>query len=64
MRSPVDTTRALVRLYADVIVVNKTTWYSDLEVVGSQLDILALDAVVRPRWALELGQQRRGQCDW
>jgi len=61
--SPVDAARAFVRLYADVVVVNEATWYSYLEVVGSQLDRLALLAVVRPRRALEFGQERRCQRD-
>ena len=62
-RAPVDATRAFVGLYADVIVVNEATWYTHLEVIRSQLDRLALDAVVRPRRALELGEQWRRQRD-
>jgi len=61
--APVDAARALVWLYADVVVVNEAARYAHLEVVGSQLDRLALLAVVRPRRALELGQQRRRQRD-
>ena len=48
MGAPVDAARALIRLYADVIVVNEATRNPHLEVVGSQLDRLALDAVIRP----------------
>ena len=61
MNRPVDSARALVGLYADVIMVNEAARYSYLEVVGSQLDRLALLTVVGPRRALELGQQRRCQ---
>jgi len=63
IRLPVNSARALVRLYADVIMVNEATRYAHLEVVRSQLDRLTFDAVVRPRRALEFGQQRRGQRD-
>jgi len=61
--APVDAARAFVRLYADVIVMNKAAGYANLEVIGSQLDRLALDAVVWPWRALELGEQWRRQCD-
>ena len=60
-RVPVNASRALVGLYADIVVVNEAARYSYLEVVGAQLDRLAFLAVVRARRALELGQKRRRQ---
>ena len=54
----VDALRTLVRLDAHRVVVDEALGYLDGEVIGAQLDRLALRANARPGWRRE----RKGQC--
>jgi len=51
---PVDSSRTLVRLYADLVVVDITLWYLHLKVIHLEQYHTTFSSVVGARWTLEI----------